>query len=42
MQSIAELSVRGVELTCDEVDLLCRTDGRLWLLVGEVRGEWQH
>jgi hypothetical protein len=42
METIAELYMRGVELTCDEVDLLCRTDARLWFLVDEVRGEWQH
>ena len=41
METIAELCLRGFELTRDEVDLLCRTDARLWFLGDEVRGEWQ-
>jgi hypothetical protein len=27
-----ELCLRGAELTRDEIDLLCRTDARLWFL----------
>ena len=42
METIAELCLRGFELTRDEVDLLCRTDTRLWFLGDEVIGEWQH
>ena len=42
IETVAELCLRGVELTCDEIDLLCRTDARLWFLGDEVRSEWQH
>ena len=42
METIADLCLRGFELTHDEVDLLCRTDARLWFLGDEVIGEWQH
>jgi hypothetical protein len=30
--TVAELCMRGAELTCDEIDLLCQTDARLWFL----------
>jgi len=42
METVAELWLRGAELTRDEVELLCLTDARLWLVGEEVRGEWQH
>ena len=42
METIAELCLRGVELTRDEVDLFCRTNARLWFLGDDVRGERQH
>ena len=42
IETVAELCLRGVELTRDEVDLLCWTNARLWFLDDEVRGEWQH
>ena len=42
LETIAELCLRGFELTRDEVDLLCRTDARLWFLGDEVIGERQH
>ena len=32
METIAELCLRGFELTRDEIDLFCRTDARLWFL----------
>ena len=41
IETVAELYLRGVELTRDEIDLFCRTDARLWFLGDEVRGEWQ-
>ena len=41
IETIAELCLRGFELTRDEVDLFCRTDVRLWFLADQVRGEWQ-
>jgi hypothetical protein len=30
--TVAELCLRGAELTRDEIDLFCRTDARLWFL----------
>ena len=42
IETIAELCLRGVELTRDEVDLFCRTNARLWFLGDEMRGEWQN
>jgi hypothetical protein len=30
MEAVAELCVRGFELSGDEIDLFCRTDPRLW------------
>jgi hypothetical protein len=42
IETVAELCLRGVELTRDEVDLFCWTNARLWFLGDEVRGEWQH
>jgi hypothetical protein len=41
LETIAELCLRGFELTRDEIDLFYRTDARVWFLVDEVRGEWQ-
>ena len=41
IETVAELCLRGVELTGDEIDLFCRTDARLWFLGDDVRGEWQ-
>ena len=41
METIAELCLRGFELTRDEIDLIYRTDARLWFLGDQVRGEWQ-
>jgi hypothetical protein len=41
METIAELCLRGFELTRDEIDLFCLTDARLWFLI-EQRGQWLH
>jgi hypothetical protein len=41
IETIADLCVRGVELTGDEIDLFCQTDARLWFLGDEVRREWR-
>ena len=38
METIAELCLRGAELTREEVDLFDRTDARLWFLGDQVRG----
>ena len=32
IETVAELCMRGAELTRDEIDLLCLTDARLWFL----------
>ena len=42
IETVAEMCSRGVDLTGDEIDLLCLTDARLWFLGDEVRDEWQH
>ena len=39
MGTIADLCVRGIELTSDEIDLFCQTDARLWFVGDEVRRE---
>ena len=38
METIAELCLRGAELTRDEIELFSRTDVRLWFLGDQVRG----
>jgi hypothetical protein len=40
METIAELYLRGFELTRDEIDLFYRADARLWFVV-EQPGGWQ-
>ena len=42
IETVAELCLRGFDLSPDEIDLFCRTDAGLWFLGDEVRGEWQH
>ena len=42
METIAELYLRGFELTRDEIELFSRTDARLWFLGDQARGEWPH
>ena len=39
METIAELCLRGFELTRDEIDLIHQTDASLWFL-GDLGGEW--
>ena len=41
MEAIAELCLRGFELTRDEIDLFERTDACLWFLGDRVGGECQ-
>lgn len=41
METIAELYLCGIELTPDEIDLLNRTDARLWSLGDQDSGEWR-
>jgi hypothetical protein len=38
MDTVAELFLRGFDLTRDEIDLFCRTDAGLWFLRSAVRG----
>jgi hypothetical protein len=42
METMAELFLRGVDLSQDEIELLSRTDAGLWLPGEPVRGERQH
>ena len=42
VETVAELCLRGVDLTGDEIDLLCRTDAGVWFLRSAVRGAPQH
>ena len=42
METIAELCLRGFELTRDEIDLIHQTDAHLWFLGDQISGEWQH
>ena len=37
-ETVAELCLRGVDLSPDEIDLFCRTDAGLWFLRSAVRG----
>ncbi len=41
-ETVAELFLRGFDLSPDEMDLFFRTDARLWFLGETVRGEPQH
>ena len=41
METIAELCLRGFELTRDEIELIHRTDARLWFLGDHARSEWR-
>ena len=42
LETIAELCLRGFDLTRDEIDLLCRTDAGVWFLRSAVTGAPQH
>ena len=42
VETVAELCLRGFDLTRDEIDLLCRTDAGVWFLRSAVRGAPQH
>ncbi len=39
IETVAELCMRGAELTRDEMDLLCRTDARLWFLAARWKAD---
>ena len=36
--ALADLNLRGVELTRDEIDVFVHTDARLWFWSGELLG----
>jgi hypothetical protein len=42
VETVAELCLRGFDLTRDEIDLLCRTDAGVWFLRSAVSGAPQH
>ena len=39
IETVAELCLRGFDLSRDDIDLFCRTDGRLWFLGDIAIGE---
>ena len=42
LETVAELCLRGFDLTRDEIDLLCHTDAGVWFLRSAVSGAPQH
>ena len=42
METVAALSLRGFDLTRDEIDLLSRTDAGVWFLRSALSGAPQH
>ena len=42
IETVADLFLRGFNLTRDEIDLLCRTDAGVWFLRSAVSGAPQH
>jgi hypothetical protein len=42
IEAVAELFLRGFNLTRDEIDLFCRTDAGVWFLRSAVSGAPQH
>ncbi len=42
METVAELFLRGFDLSQDEIELFSWTDADLWFLGEPVRGERQH
>jgi hypothetical protein len=42
LETVAELCLRGFDLTRDEIDLLYRTDAGVWFLRSAVSGAPQH
>ena len=42
VETVADLCLRGFDLTRDEIDLLCRTDAGVWFLRSAVSGAPQH
>jgi hypothetical protein len=42
METVVELYLRGVDLSVDEINLLCGTDARVWLPGDGVRVRARH
>ncbi len=42
METVADLFLRGVDLTRNEIDLLRRTDPTVWFLSSALSGQPQH
>jgi hypothetical protein len=42
IETLAELCLRGFDLTQDEIDLFCRTDARLWFWAGSMNLDLPH
>ena len=42
MEALADLNLQGVELTADEIDVLARTDARVWFWSRELLGDHMH
>jgi hypothetical protein len=42
METVADLFLRGVDLTRNEIDLFRRTDPSLWFLTSALSGQPQH
>jgi hypothetical protein len=42
METVAEISLRGFDLSQDELDLFRRTDAGRWFLAAPVKGKRQH
>jgi hypothetical protein len=42
IETLADLSFRGLELTSDEIDVFIRTDTRMWFWSGELLGDRAH
>jgi hypothetical protein len=42
LETIAELGLRGIELTSDEIDMFIRTDARLWFWSSDVAADRVH
>lgn len=42
METVAELYLRGCDLSQAEVELFSCTDAELWFLSEPVAGEWRH
>jgi hypothetical protein len=41
IETVAELCLQGSDLSQEDIDLLCRTDARVWFL-GDIASEHAH